>query len=86
MNNLISGTQHYTKMVNTGDRTEIANIVNVLMRKEIEHSKLYVQDRKLLIRAQRMLFKELSMSLEKPHEDINYLISTFLSENQRRGN
>ena len=72
----------YSKLVNTGDRKQIANVVNVLMRKEIEDSKLYVQDRKLLIRAQRMLFKELSLSLEKPHEEISELISSFLKEHQ----
>ena len=75
---------HYTKLVNTGDRKEIANVVNVLMRKEFEDSKLYAQDRKLLIRAQRMLFKELSLSLEKTHEDINELVTTFLKENQSK--
>ena len=68
--------------MNTGDRKQIAKVVNVLMRKEIEDSKLYVQDRKLLIRAQRMLFKELSLSLEKPHEEISELISSFLKEHQ----
>lgn len=72
----------YSKIVNTGDRKQIANVVNVLMRKEMEASKLYVQDRKLLIRAQRMLFKELSTSLEKPQEDISELVSTFLREHQ----
>ena len=52
------------------------------MRKEIELSKLHVQDRNLLIRAQRMLFKELSTSLDASHGEISELVSAFLKEHQ----
>ncbi|MBS4197922.1 CarD family transcriptional regulator [Lederbergia citri] len=65
----------YSDIINTGDRKEIANIVNTLMRKEIglklHERKLYVQDRKILNSSRNILFKELAISLDSSFEEID---------------
>jgi CarD family transcriptional regulator len=65
----------YNNIVNTGDRKEIAKVVNTLLRKqneaELHGKKLYEQDRKLLETAQNILFKEMAISLNTTWEDIN---------------
>lgn len=65
----------YSDTINTGTRKEIANVVNTLMRKEIElkhlDRKLYEQDRKLLNSVQSILFKELAISLDTTYEKID---------------
>jgi len=65
----------YSEIVNTGDRKEIARVINTLMRKTVElalqEKKLYEQDRKLLNTTQNLLFKELALSLNTSIEEIN---------------
>ena len=65
----------YFDRINTGDRKEIAGIVNTLMRKKVElelhERKLYEQDRKLLNSAKNILFKELAISLDTSFEEID---------------
>lgn len=65
----------YNNIVNTGDRKEIAKVVNTLLRKQIEAGllgrKLYEQDRKILDTAQNILFKDMALSLNTSWEDIN---------------
>ncbi|MBA9028747.1 MULTISPECIES: CarD family transcriptional regulator [Bacillaceae] len=65
----------YFDLVNTGDRKEIAKVVNTLMRKkievELEERKFYEQDRKLLDTTQNILFKELAISLNTTFEEIS---------------
>lgn len=64
----------YQQLIKNGDRKEIADIANTLMRKEFENKerskKLYDQDQKLLNRIQGILFKELSMTLDTSYENI----------------
>lgn len=72
----------YSDILNTGDRKEIAKVVNTLMRKKIEAErndrKLYEQDRKLLESAQNTLFNELAISLNKPLEEISKLVKKYI--------
>ncbi|WHY86847.1 CarD family transcriptional regulator [Neobacillus novalis] len=65
----------YSDIINTGNRKEIATVVNTLIQKQIEaerhEKKLYEQDRKLLNHTQNILFKELAISLNTTFEEIN---------------
>jgi CarD family transcriptional regulator len=74
----------YNNIVNTGDRKEIAKVVNTLLRKqneaELHGKKLYEQDRKLLDMAQNILFKEMAISLNTTWEDINEMVLTHLKK------
>lgn len=75
----------YTDIVNTGNRHEIAKVVNTIMRKKIEAEldgrKLYEQDRKLLDTAQKILFKELAISLNTTVDEINEMVIRSIKEN-----
>jgi CarD family transcriptional regulator len=70
--------QIYSEILNTGERKEIAKVINTLMRKkidvELQDKKINEQDRKLLINAQNILFKELAISLDTSYEKINEMI------------
>jgi CarD family transcriptional regulator len=70
--------QIYSEILNTGERREIAKVINTLMRKKIDvelhGKKINEQDRKLLINAQTILFKELALSLNTSYEEINEMI------------
>ncbi|SDH48694.1 transcriptional regulator, CarD family [Planococcus glaciei] len=72
-------------LLNTGDRREIAKVVNTLMRKKIEVKKLnknlYERDHKVLNTAQAILFKELAISLETTFEEINALAAKLINDN-----
>ncbi|MCH6267402.1 CarD family transcriptional regulator [Neobacillus citreus] len=77
--------QLYSNIVNSGDRKEIAKLVNTLMRQKIDVElrgrKLYEQDRKLLDTIQSILFKELAISLETTSGEINEMIIDLITEN-----
>ncbi|WP_342429504.1 CarD family transcriptional regulator [Neobacillus sp. FSL H8-0543] len=64
----------YHKIVNTGDRKEIAKVANTLMRKELELSligkKVYDQDRKLLKTIQDLLFNEIASAFDTTVEEV----------------
>ncbi|MCS0673682.1 CarD family transcriptional regulator [Cytobacillus firmus] len=72
----------FKDIVNTGDRKEIAKVVNTLWRKKLESEqndkKLYEQDQKLLNAVQKILFKELSLSLDKSAEEIEELVKEMI--------
>lgn len=76
--------QSYSKIVSSGDRTEIAEVVNTLIRKQIEleqeEKQLYAQDLNLLTPTQHTLFKELSIALATSVETINKLVITAITE------
>lgn len=59
----------------SGDRKEIAGIVNTLMcRKyevEMNDKKLSEPDRRLLLRVQHILYKELAIALESTYDEIS---------------
>ncbi|WP_419887859.1 CarD family transcriptional regulator [Neobacillus niacini] len=67
--------QLYSEILNTGERKDIAKVINTLMRKKIDverqDKKMNEQDRKLLKNAQNILFKELAISLNTSYEEIN---------------
>ncbi|MFC2948882.1 CarD family transcriptional regulator [Virgibacillus sediminis] len=66
--------QTYRKLVNSGDRREIAKVVNTLIRRkreaEREHKKLLDQDRHLLANTQNIMFKELAVALRISAEEV----------------
>jgi CarD family transcriptional regulator len=70
--------QIYSEILNTGDRKEIAKVINTFMRKKIDaelhDKKINEQDRKLLIHAQNILFKELALSMNASYEEIKEMI------------
>lgn len=72
-------------LVKTGDRKEIALLINSLMRKKIELSmqnmKLYDQDLMLLNTIQNLLFKEIAASLECSVEEIIKKVNNMINEN-----
>jgi CarD family transcriptional regulator len=74
----------YNNIVTTGDRKEIAKMVNTLLMKQneadLQGKKLYEQDRKLLDTAQNILFKEMAISLNTTWEDINEMVQRRLEK------
>jgi CarD family transcriptional regulator len=71
--------QLYSEIISTGDRIEIAKVVNTLLHKkldaELQDKKLAELDRKLLINTQNILYKELAISLHTTVDDINEQIN-----------
>jgi len=65
----------YTKLISTGDRTKIANVINALMRKKLkmkqDNKKLNQRDQDFLDTARGALFKELAISLNTTSTKIN---------------
>ncbi|MFB6467852.1 CarD family transcriptional regulator [Cytobacillus sp. Hz8] len=74
----------YSDIIRKGNRMEISKVVNTLMRKKIEaeihDKKLYEQDRKLLDTTQRILFKEISIALNKTYSEIQDQVMQLLQE------
>jgi CarD family transcriptional regulator len=74
----------FSDILSTGDRKEIAKVINTLMRKKVEvelhEKKLNEQDRKLLMYSQNILFKELAISLNCSYEDINDMVIRLIKE------
>ncbi|WP_404328268.1 CarD family transcriptional regulator [Mesobacillus maritimus] len=74
----------YSELINTGERNEIAKVINTLMCKKIEaerkEKKLYERDQKLLNATQAILFKELSITLGTTFEEINERILKVILE------
>ncbi|MCJ8008667.1 CarD family transcriptional regulator [Lederbergia wuyishanensis] len=68
----------FSDIVKTGNRKEIARMINTLIRKKIEVErnghKLYEQDRKLLTNTTSILFKEMAISLNKNVDEIKELV------------
>lgn len=64
----------YHQIINRGNREEIARIINTLMRRkltvEMEGKKLGEADNRMLTSIQKIMFTELSISLNKTFEDI----------------
>lgn len=69
----------YSKLVQSGDRNDIADVVNTLIRKNHElkliGKKIYDQDRKLLQTTQTNLFNELALALNTSFEDIEQRVN-----------
>ncbi|MFF3925493.1 CarD family transcriptional regulator [Paenibacillus lactis] len=66
--------QTYSKLIRSGDREEIANIINALMRQkqkaESNNKKLNQQDQVMLASAQNVLFQEMAIALDTSYESI----------------
>lgn len=69
----------YSDIVNTGNRLEVAKVVNTLIRKKIEVERLdrkfHERDRKFLNNIQNILFEELAICLNTSLEYINELVN-----------
>lgn len=76
--------REFLNVVHSGNRHEIAQVVNTLSRRQIEalqaNKKLYEQDRKILENAKTILVKELSLALERSESDIERQIGEYLYE------
>lgn len=76
--------RRFKDIIKNGNRKEIANIANTLMRKNLELSlenkRLYDQDRKILEPIQNILFKELATSLDTSYEDIYEQVGKLIIE------
>ncbi|ASK63878.1 CarD family transcriptional regulator [Virgibacillus phasianinus] len=76
----------YSEVVNTGDRKDIAKVVNTLLRGKMEAAlhdrKLHERDLKLLQTTKDTLFKELSISLDTSFEEINEIVIKVIRENK----
>lgn len=81
-----SRLQQYSQLINSGDRLQIAKVVNTLMRKkcdaQLEKETFYEPDYKLLNNTQIILFKELARALDTSFEEINKLINDMIKEAQ----
>jgi CarD family transcriptional regulator len=77
-------TNQYMQYIHSGNRKEITNIVNTLMRKNTElklkGKRLYDQDRKLLQLIQNILFKEMAMSLDTTFQVIDEKVNNYINE------
>lgn len=71
----------YSNIVKSGNRKEIAKIVNILMRKKLE-KKLNEKDSKFLTGIQNILFSELATSLNTTFEIINENITRLINESE----
>jgi CarD family transcriptional regulator len=74
----------YQRLVQSGNRKEIAKIANTLMRKNNEykmnHKRIYDQDRKLLQMIQNILFKEIALCLDSSFEVIVDKVNKMIEE------
>lgn len=79
-------TQIYYDVIRKGNRREIANIANTLMRKKNEtkkyRRKFQEKDDKLLTFIQSILFEELALALNTTPEVISKKITKFIIENE----
>jgi len=66
--------QTYSKIINSGNREEIAKIINTLMRQkqkvEENNKKLSHQDQTMLTSSQKVLFGEIAISLEIAYDTV----------------
>ena len=77
-------TKKYKNLVDKGERKVIAQVLNTLMRKEIEaqikNIRMSDQDRKLLTYLQNIMFEELAASLEMTYEDVSEKVTDIINQ------
>lgn len=82
--NVRQRTKHYSSLVNTGDRKEIAKVAITLMSKKREadsdNKKLHEHDRALLAYIQKIMFTELAVSLDTSYEEISNKVKSMISQ------
>lgn len=78
--------QLYSNVVKTGDRREIAKVVNTLLRERVsarvDERTFYAQDRKLLENIKESLFQELSIALGMDFEELRNQIVQTIEEDE----
>ncbi|WP_138420544.1 CarD family transcriptional regulator [Aquibacillus sediminis] len=76
--------QQYSTIIKTGDRKEIAKVINTLIRKKIEaernERKFYERESGMLKETKQILFEELAISLDTTFEKINEMVLRSLKE------
>ena len=77
-------TKKYKSLVNTGNRTVIAQVAVTLMEKKREadedEKKLDGDDRILLANIENMMYKELAVSLDTSYEEISKKVKQLVSQ------
>jgi CarD family transcriptional regulator len=77
-------TKKYKSLVNTGDRTVIAQVAVTLMLKKREaeenEEKLDGDDRALLANIEKIMFKELAVSLDTSYEEISNKVKRLVNQ------
>src|SRR5699024_838312 len=75
-------TNSYTKVLNSGDRIEVAKVANTLLikKREIENGgkKLSENYRKLLMNIEEILFNEMAIALDIPVKDVKKEINSII--------
>lgn len=73
----------YREAVDSGNREEIANVLNTLLRKkheiELEDKKFYAQDQKLVDAIDTILFEEMAIALNTSYESIKKMVYHYLN-------
>lgn len=81
-----SRNQTYNKIMNSGDRMDIAKVANTLLQKryetEVEGKKFSEIDKKLLQSIESILFKEVSLALNVPFEKVTKKIGKIIESKQ----
>lgn len=90
MEKVNSRSDAYAKLIDTGTRKELANVVNTLLRKQMDlaqnNKKLNGSERDLLDIARGGLFQELSISLDTSYKQIDKAVNeTIQKENVTNG-
>jgi CarD family transcriptional regulator len=79
-------TQAYSEEIKKANRTDIAKIINTLMRKKYQTQKsgkkFYEKDSELLNNTKNVLFAELAMSLKTTFEHIEERITALIAESE----
>ncbi|SFE59240.1 CarD family transcriptional regulator [Alteribacillus iranensis] len=79
--------QRYSNIVDSANRLEIAKVVNTLMRNELElkraDKKVHDRDHRLLYSIQKILFKEMAISLGTTMEDINNRVLDIIKTSEK---
>ncbi|WP_010093549.1 CarD family transcriptional regulator [Ornithinibacillus scapharcae] len=74
--------KEYNRLIQTGNRKDISDVLNALMRKKqetaLDKKQLAEQDRKLLNKTKQILFEELAIALNTKSEDIETRVEDLL--------
>ena len=75
---------HFSDILNSGNRKEVAQVVNTLMKRKIaaklEGKNLYERDHRILNSTQSILFKELTLALNTTFEEISLKVNAQLQK------
>lgn len=78
--------QSYTKIINSGDRLQIAKVANTLLRRkqkaEADGKKLHKNDNEMLKTIQSILYKEMAIALDISYEDVKKKIHNIIAKSK----